>query len=135
MDKPIGQIAFEAYNKAKGGKTFDGRPIPPWGEVGAEVQAGWEAAADAVADVILADEEDDEPAYDPFIGAGVHYVTSEGAHLPAVVVRVWAERNGAVDLVIFDTGDTPVSTADVVDYDPSPDHVAGTWHWAEVFGI
>lgn len=45
----IGQIAFEAYNESKGGVTYDGKPIPPWSDVGDAVRAGWEAAASAVA--------------------------------------------------------------------------------------
>lgn len=48
--KSYGQIAFEAYNESKGGKTYDGKPIPPWGEVGDEVRKAWDAAADAVID-------------------------------------------------------------------------------------
>lgn len=47
--RTAGQVAFEAYNKQKGGKTWDGKDIPPWGKVGDEVQAGWNAAALAVA--------------------------------------------------------------------------------------
>lgn len=45
--KTPGQVAFEAYNEAKGGVTWDGKPIPPWGEVGEEVQQAWKAAAEA----------------------------------------------------------------------------------------
>lgn len=47
----LGRIAFEAYNTAKGGKTFDGRPIPPWSEVmekSPDVCDAWMAAASAV---------------------------------------------------------------------------------------
>jgi hypothetical protein len=44
-----GQIAFEAYSKAMGGKTYDGKAIPWWSDLSEEVQAGWEAAAKAVA--------------------------------------------------------------------------------------
>jgi hypothetical protein len=41
-------MAFEAYNASRGGVTYDGKPIPPWGEVGDEVRAAWEASASAV---------------------------------------------------------------------------------------
>lgn len=47
-NRSAGQVAFEAYNEAKGGKTYDDKPIPPWDQVGEKVQAGWEAAANAV---------------------------------------------------------------------------------------
>jgi hypothetical protein len=46
--KSLGQIAFEAYNEAKGGVTYDGKPIPPWEDVGDAVRSAWEAAARAV---------------------------------------------------------------------------------------
>ncbi len=45
--KPAGQIAFEAYNDSVGGVTWDGKPIPAWGEVTDKVRAGWTAAAKA----------------------------------------------------------------------------------------
>lgn len=45
--KSLGQIAFEAYGAAVGGKTYDGKPIPQWSEVKPTIQQGWEAAADA----------------------------------------------------------------------------------------
>lgn len=46
--KTPGQVAFEAYNIQKGGKTWDGKDIPPWSAVGEAVQSGWDAAAEAV---------------------------------------------------------------------------------------
>lgn len=39
-----GQRAFEAYRKAVGGKTYDGKPIPDWNTVTPIVRRGWEAA-------------------------------------------------------------------------------------------
>ncbi len=36
---------FAAYNDSAGGKTWDGRPIPPWSECGEKVQSHWRAAA------------------------------------------------------------------------------------------
>lgn len=46
--KTAGQVAFEAYNEAKGGRTYDDKPIPPWSDVGEAVRSAWEAAAAAV---------------------------------------------------------------------------------------
>lgn len=60
-EKTLGQIAYEAYNRAKGGLTYDGKPIPPWDDLvkptgeppgtvppaGSAVQSAWEVAADA----------------------------------------------------------------------------------------
>lgn len=53
MDKTFGQIGYEAYGAAAGWKTFDGRPMPSWkdlGEtpVGLETRRRWEVAAEAI---------------------------------------------------------------------------------------
>lgn len=53
--KTIGQIAFEAYNEAKGGVTYDGKPIPPWTDVGDAVRTAWECAAGAAAGTVQAE--------------------------------------------------------------------------------
>jgi len=45
--KTAGQIAFEAYGAAVGGKTYDHKPIPQWSEIKPEIQQGWELAAKA----------------------------------------------------------------------------------------
>lgn len=44
----LARIAFDAYNAQAGGLTWDGKPIPPFGEVGEGVQANWRAAVHAV---------------------------------------------------------------------------------------
>lgn len=44
----LGELAFTAYNAQAGGKTYDGKDTPAWGDLGAAVQANWEAAARAV---------------------------------------------------------------------------------------
>lgn len=47
LDK-LCQTAFAAYNERAGGKTFDGRVIPPWSECGPKVRNNWRAAIAAV---------------------------------------------------------------------------------------
>lgn len=37
-----------AYSHAAGGKTFDGKPLPTWEELGAERQTCWRAALQAI---------------------------------------------------------------------------------------
>lgn len=44
----LGRVGYEAYARATGGKTFDGRAMPTWGELPAGVSAAWAAAAEAV---------------------------------------------------------------------------------------
>lgn len=41
----IGRKAFETYNAAVGGVTWDGRPIPGWEAVTDTVRDGWRMAA------------------------------------------------------------------------------------------
>lgn len=44
----LGEIAFNAYNQIRGGVTHDGKPTPPWNDLGKPIRAAWEAAALAV---------------------------------------------------------------------------------------
>ena len=48
MSKTLGEIAFNAYNQIRGGVTHDGKPTPPWSDLGKPIRAAWEAAALAV---------------------------------------------------------------------------------------
>lgn len=43
-----GRRAFESYNHAVGGLTYDGKPIPGWDAVTENVRDGWRMAALAV---------------------------------------------------------------------------------------
>lgn len=41
-----GQVAYNGYRKASGGKSLVScAPIPPWGEMPEEIREAWEAAA------------------------------------------------------------------------------------------
>lgn len=49
----IGQVGYEAYGDTAEWRTFDGRPMPTWEELGAtktgqETQRRWEVAARAI---------------------------------------------------------------------------------------
>lgn len=74
--KTLGQIAFEAYREAVNNKTYDQREIPDWVNVSASVQAGWEAAAKAVAEVSLGScnlTEDEYKVARDFLRGDIHY--------------------------------------------------------------
>jgi hypothetical protein len=47
MTASLGKVAFDAYNEARGGKTHDGKPTPPWESLGDGIQTAWERAAHA----------------------------------------------------------------------------------------
>jgi hypothetical protein len=66
-----------------------------------------------------------------FMGASVHYVTEDGVHLSAMVVKVWPD--GVLNLSVFIdhsryTGD-PVFAATSVPH--SEEHLPNTWHAPE----
>lgn len=46
--KTIAQVGFEAYSKNAGGKTWDGKDIPKWEDVGEKVQSNHMAMALAI---------------------------------------------------------------------------------------
>lgn len=50
MAKEIAQVVFEAYNQAGAnpGKTWDGKDVPRWEDLGPEVTTKWRAAASQV---------------------------------------------------------------------------------------
>lgn len=41
----LAKTGFEAYSHNAGGRTFDGRPIPTWDELGEIVREHWRVAA------------------------------------------------------------------------------------------
>lgn len=43
----IAKRMWAAYSAQAGGKTFDGKPLPSWDELGQERQECWIAAANA----------------------------------------------------------------------------------------
>lgn len=50
----LAEVAFKAYNEAAGGKTWDGKDIPPFSDVGDKVRANWVAAVKAAGDWVVA---------------------------------------------------------------------------------
>lgn len=44
----LGQAGFSAYREQVGGKTYDGKDIPPWDALGVDIQCAWIVAALAV---------------------------------------------------------------------------------------
>jgi hypothetical protein len=48
-DTHIAKLMWDAYAIQAGGKTFDGKPLPTWDELGAERQSCWVAAASVTA--------------------------------------------------------------------------------------
>jgi hypothetical protein len=42
-----------AYSQQAGGKTFDGKPLPTWEELGDERQQCWFAAAEAAMSICI----------------------------------------------------------------------------------
>ena len=40
-EKTFGQIAFEAYSESVGGKTWDGKEIPPYEDLPDPIKTAW----------------------------------------------------------------------------------------------
>ena len=51
-DTHIAKLMWDAYAIQAGGKTFDGKPLPTWDELGDDRQSCWGAAASVTADRI-----------------------------------------------------------------------------------
>lgn len=52
-NRTLGEVGYLAYGNAANWKTFDGRPMPTWHdlgttEIGRETQRRWESAAEAI---------------------------------------------------------------------------------------
>lgn len=45
--KTYGEVSYNSYARITGGKTFDGRDMPTWDDLGDRIQIAWEAAAKA----------------------------------------------------------------------------------------
>ncbi len=43
----LAKLLWDAYSLQAGGKTFDGKPLPTWEELGEDRQSCWLAVADA----------------------------------------------------------------------------------------
>lgn len=52
MEDALPLEMWDAYCKQAGGKTFDGKPLPTWDELGEERQACWRAAAKRARDYL-----------------------------------------------------------------------------------
>lgn len=44
-EKPLGQLAYEAYGNVVDWKNYQGLPMPQWRDLGAHIQEAWTAAA------------------------------------------------------------------------------------------
>ena len=49
IDTHIAKLMWESYAIQAGGKTFDGKPLPTWDELGEDRQSCWIAAASVAA--------------------------------------------------------------------------------------
>lgn len=49
---PLPINLWAAYSAAAGGVTYDGKPLPNWGNLGPDRQACWQAVADAARGIL-----------------------------------------------------------------------------------
>jgi hypothetical protein len=60
MEKPLAQIAYEAYCENRKWFSFRGEVLPPWNQVDNGIREAWQAAAEAVEDKVSERYIDDE---------------------------------------------------------------------------
>lgn len=60
--KSFAQIGYEAYGLKADWKTWDGKPMPTWTDLGDVVRDRWQAAAEAI---INASEDMSAPVFGP----------------------------------------------------------------------
>lgn len=53
-----GELAYQAYADAVGGKTHDGRDMPAWGDLGDRIRSGWDSAAEVIRILVRREGED-----------------------------------------------------------------------------
>lgn len=109
MNKSMGEVAFDAYNTAVGGKTWDGKPIPPWAEVSTKVKIGWQRAARAICSLPAGLPASDEQMalYDKLHDVAMVTMRRTGLNhvngCLAIFSPAFVEKMGAIGLLI-DTG-------------------------------
>lgn len=132
----LAQVAYAAYGESTGGKTFDGRPMPEWDDLGEGIQRAWREAAAAVAaelretpprlaqgGVVHASGGTWPPPLAPpvpsicrMVIARVNPADNNGSDLaPAIITRVWDKFNGvdSVNLTVFYDAGEPQSHGSV----------------------
>lgn len=75
------------------------------------------------------------------VGRIVHYVMPNSEHRPAIVVKVWNNINGLVNVRVFTDGENdhfPIGWhsehpdwVTLIRFDDSPSPANNTWHWIE----
>lgn len=61
--KSLGHIAYDAYGETCAWLTVDGRQMPSWPSVRADIQGAWETAARAVCQAVRAAQREAEEAW------------------------------------------------------------------------
>lgn len=123
---------FEAYN-AQGpnpNKTWDGKDVPPWEQLGDQVQGKWLAAARAAphhTNLLEIAQASAGPATaipggPPTVGRIVHFA-EDGGPYPAIITSV--NPDNSVQLATF--GNRSVYFQHMVKFDA--DAARGTWRW------
>lgn len=138
-------VAYEAYARSTGGKTYDGRDMPAYDDLGDTIQAAWQAAAQAVVDTVAEQDASDGVALAPApqlpsVGRIVLVLMNpegnNGAKIaPAVITRVWTGTSVNVRILAdFMPADTEwrTSLTYVDDLDAVADDDLGRlsrWSW------
>jgi hypothetical protein len=139
----LAQVAYEAYARSTGGKTFDGREMPQFDDLGDAIQAAWQAAAQNIVNTVREYEAREtmmltNPPQQPSVG-GIVLVPMDprqnnGADTAAAVItRVWNDTT--INVRVLPDGDFPtkvrtsVTYADDIDPAQDPANSYHRWTW------
>jgi hypothetical protein len=139
-----GMVAFDAYSRATGGRTYDDRPMPAWDNLGDAIQDAWQAAARAVIDTARAADTADNaveqfttsvvgdpqtPSLGHIVLVAMDPASNNGAPTsPAVITRIWP--NDLINVRALPDAPTPTKAMTSLSYVDTVDDLApGRWTW------
>lgn len=130
----LGQLGYMTYGRETGFRTFDGRPMPAWEDLGDTIQAAWRAAGEEIitesglaaqkADTMNATQPAASSAQQPSIGRVVLVPmdprNNNGSNIsPAIITRVWTET--MVNVRVIPDGAFPTEARTSLSYTDTVD--------------
>jgi hypothetical protein len=133
----LAEAGYRGYAFDTGGKTFDGRDMPAWGELPERTVSAWVAAAVAIQACAAGSMVQLAVAQQPSVCRLVHLQGARTDGTPKCVAAIVTDvgEHGDVSLTLFPPVTVAAYPADPFARHQEPDGEArpepGTWHWPE----